>query len=517
MTVGSGESAIFVGANGSGKSRLGVYIEAIAAVEFVQRIAAQKDLSISDTIDLISFDRANNKLRFGNADHGVAQTKLTYRWRQSPATHMLSDYEALLQTLFADHNRVAIEYLRLRQNDSQIEPPFSRLNKLIEIWRELLPHRALEISDGALKVRSPAISTVYAGSQMSDGERAIFYFLGQSLMAPVDGLIIVDEPENHIHRAILGALWDAAEQARNDCAFVYITHDLDFAATRPAVSKYYLRSYIFGTPGKWDVDVIPTDTGLPETTVVELVGSRKPILFIEGDLGSLDLTWYRAIYKAWTITPIGSCEAVIQSVASFRQRSGLHWITVRGLIDADHRTSEEIAFLEGRNIYVLPVAEVENLILLPSVFSVLAEALSCASAATALIELTADVMTEASSNIDQISARYTARALDKKLKKIKVDAKDLPTLEASFRAELGGIDPAVIFGQFKLLLESKIQASDLTAVLQLYDNKGLLARAAARLGIGGPRQLSEKVGRLLGSDNGQRLRVALASELPSIS
>jgi len=63
---------------------------------------------------------------------------------------------------------------------------------------------------------------------MSDGERAIFYFLGQCLLAPADGAVIIDEPEGHVHKAVLGPLWSAIERARPDCAFIYITHESRF-------------------------------------------------------------------------------------------------------------------------------------------------------------------------------------------------------------------------------------------------------------------------------------------------
>ena len=38
---------------------------------------------------------------------------------------------------------------------------------------------------------------------MSDGERAIFYFIGEVLCAKENSLIIIDEPENHLHKSIL--------------------------------------------------------------------------------------------------------------------------------------------------------------------------------------------------------------------------------------------------------------------------------------------------------------------------
>jgi hypothetical protein len=46
---------------------------------------------------------------------------------------------------------------------------------------------------------------------MSDGERAIFYFLGQCLVAPENAAIIIDEPEAPVHKSILQQLWNSIE------------------------------------------------------------------------------------------------------------------------------------------------------------------------------------------------------------------------------------------------------------------------------------------------------------------
>ena len=317
---------------------------------------------------------------------------------------------------------------------------------------------------------------------MSDGERAIFYFLGQCLLAPKDGIIIIDEPETHVHKAIMGRLWGSAEAARADCAFIYMTHDLDFAASHTASVKYFIRAYEQGGTGRWDMKPLPDDTGLPEHVVTELVGSRRSILFVEGERVSLDLTIYRNVYRAFTVVPLGSCENVIRSVGSYKNSSSLHGLAVCGLIDADDRSAEETARLNGLGVYVLPVAEVENLLALPSIFNALAETLLCTDPAARLNDLQSDIMSRAQAEMDLVCSRYTIRRLDRRLKSVSVAAQDLATLSATFAAELAGVDPAPIFQLAKSKIEMAISAGDLPRVLALYDNKGyVLARVAARL------------------------------------
>ena len=119
---------------------------------------------------------------------------------------------------------------------------------------------------------------------MSDGERAIFYLIGQVLVAEKDSMLIVDEPELHVHRSIISKLWDELEAARPDCAFVFITHDLEFAATRGG-KKYILSDYRSGP--YWVIEDVPEESEFGEEISTLILGSRRPILFVEGENNSL--------------------------------------------------------------------------------------------------------------------------------------------------------------------------------------------------------------------------------------
>jgi hypothetical protein len=520
LAVEAGRSIIIIGANGAGKTRLGVHLEDSMG-EAVHRIPAQKSLTLNDSVQLISLERAEKMLRFGY-DNGNKNHRPGHRWRSKPALHLLDDFDALLQTLFAEHNRIASVHLRERKTDPHTPVPVTKLEKIKDIWDKLLPHRTLEIFEAAIKVRPVSTSAEsYSGSEMSDGERAIFYFLGQSFVAPSSCALIVDEPESHIHEAIVGSLWDAIEKARPDCGFIYITHDLDFAVTRPSAAKYYVRSYTPErnkppVPESWEIAALPENTGLPEHVVAELVGTRKPVLFAEGESGSVDVTLYRHAYGAFTVVPIGACDAVIHSVASYNGSVELHRFSAKGIVDADDRGADEVAALKTGGVHVLPVAEVENLLLLPAVFTALAEALQCADPAAKLASLTDAVIATAKAEVDAASARYTTRQLDRRLKRVTVKAKDLASLEAAYAAELASIDTAILYAEFKKRIEAAIAANDLVALLRLYDNKGLLALAATALDIKGPKALLEKVGRLLGNDAGKKLGAELGKVLPKI-
>lgn len=157
------------------------------------------------------------------------------------------------------------------------------LDDVIDIWNELIEHRNLTCDNsGNLKINylKDNETKTYPAYSMSDGEREIFYVVGRVLLAKKSSLVVIDEPELHLHKAILNKLWDILEQKRSDCMFIYLTHDIDFASNRIA-KKCWLKSYSAGTFKSWEVEPI-TNNDIPEPLLMKLLGSRKKILFCEG-------------------------------------------------------------------------------------------------------------------------------------------------------------------------------------------------------------------------------------------
>ena len=87
-------------------------------------------------------------------------------------------------------------------------------------------------------------------------------------------------------------LWDKLEQIIKDCTFVYLTHNVDFAVSR--INATILWNKSFTVPDSWDIKVIPLNTEIPDELLVEIAGSRKNVLFCEGEKSSLD---YKALFN----------------------------------------------------------------------------------------------------------------------------------------------------------------------------------------------------------------------------
>lgn len=206
-----------------------------------------------------------------------------------------SEMKLLLSTLLGDWVARRTQYCSSLKPGEIADPTKFRssLDEVIEIWNDLIGHREL-FCDDSCNLKIKAGKKEYPAYKMSDGEREIFYVVGRVLMAKESALIIVDEPELHLHKSILNKLWDKLEQRRNDCMFIYLTHDIDFASSRSA-KKCWLKSYSAGTLEDWDVEPIQEDI-IPEPLLMKLLGSRKRILFCEGKNQSLD---YQIFEISW--------------------------------------------------------------------------------------------------------------------------------------------------------------------------------------------------------------------------
>ena len=251
---------------------------------------------------------------------------------RNEATALLNDYDYLVQALFAEQANTALEsHRRLRAGPGGTAEQ-TKFEQLSEIWDLLLPHRLLNIGGDDITVSVPGNAATYSASEMSDGERAVFYLVGQTLVASENSVLVIDEPELHLHPSIMTLLWDELSTARPDCAFVFITHSLEFAAARPG-AKYVVRDY--RPDPMWTIDPVPRDTGFSEEFTTLILGNRRPVLFVEGTATSLDRSIYEACYPDYLVLPRSSCEAVIHAVASMQTNAALTRVTCHGIVDGD--------------------------------------------------------------------------------------------------------------------------------------------------------------------------------------
>jgi energy-coupling factor transporter ATP-binding protein EcfA2 len=517
VIVETGASIIFVGANGGGKTRLAVFIEKALGLKG-HRISAHRALSLNPNVPKISEKLALSGLRTG---HPVENAEIGYRegsrWQGKGATSLLNDFDYLVQALFAEQANKSLETHQKARRGELEKPDSTKFERLTEIWGRLLPHRELHITGDDIEVAVAGSKNRYSASDMSDGERAIFYMIGQTLSADSNSAIIIDEPELHVHRSIMAKLWDELEAARQDCAFVFITHDLEFAASR-AAQKFVILD--FDPTPRWTIEAVPDDTGFSEETTTLILGSRRPVLFVEGTESSLDYAIYRCCFPDWTVICRGSCEEVIHSVNTMRKNKQFTRITCAGIVDADAYEPEEIAVLQRLGISVLPVAEIENLILLPDVSRAIAkfEGYKDHELDKVLKTLKDAVYALVSkSEIEAAAVRYCRRRIDRLLKKVDLsDASSVADLAKEYAARTGMLDIYKIARTASTRIEEAISSDNLPMLLVNYDNKGLLALASKHLKNSKLDAFISWLTRVLRNDKAPDLVAAIQKALPNI-
>lgn len=518
ISIEPGTSVVFVGANGGGKTRLAVQIETVLNLN-AHRISAHRALTLNPGVAKIGEQRALSGLRTGHDDlQPQIGNRIGSRWKGNMATSLLNDFDFLIQALFAEQSNKALEtHQKNRDGDHSSANP-TKFERLVTIWDRLLPHRQLHISGDDIQVSVRGSDARYKAADMSDGERAIFYMIGQTLAAAEDMLLIIDEPELHVHRSIMARLWDELEACRQDCAFVFITHDLDFAATRVA-QKFVIRD--FDPAPMWSIEVVPENSGFDEELTTLILGSRQPILFIEGNDNSLDLAIYRCCFPDWTVIPRGSCEVVIRSVVTMRNNKELTHLTCSGIVDADDHQADEIDYLKKCGIAVLPVSEIENVILLPTVSKAIAE--SDGYEGMELDNLLNGLKTaifetlNSPAEIDAVVTRYCRRRIDRILKKIDLSsASSVPDITAEYNRQTAALNIADIAQQAIDRIEKALRDGDLPKLLANYDNKGLMVIAATHLKRSKLVDFESWLTRVLGNDSEPELVTAIHNCLPKI-
>jgi len=369
------QSIVLIGANGSGKTRMSIWIDENNHNIETHRISAQKSLNMPSKVSPTELQIAEEEFLYGRTadDKNWLKTygKKSGRWGNKPETHMLNDFDKLMRFLMTEIFEKSIEY---RENHKDGNTEFdneTRLEKIKEIWENVITHRKLRIRAGKIEVANTESSDdngYYNGSEMSDGERGIFYFIGEALSVPKGSLIIIDEPENHLHKSILVRLWNAIEAARQDCTFLYITHSLEFASSRVNTQIIWVKAQKGFS--QWDYELID-DIYASDNLFLEILGNRQKVLLVEGTPGkSLDKQLYAKLFPEYNVIPVNNCDTVIQSTKAFQRLSDFHYVEVKGLIDRDRRSDEEIVDYNKNNIFTPDVAEIENLFLLPEVIQI---------------------------------------------------------------------------------------------------------------------------------------------------
>ncbi len=465
---------VVIGANGSGKTRFGSDIESRYNNQ-THRISAQKSLTMPINVSPTSKESAEKDFLYGHTSVDIHQ-KVNQRWGSKPNTHLLNDYQKLMVLLHTEEYEESIKFKEAYTPNQPDDKPITKLDRIQIIWENVLPHRRLIKKAGTIEtypVENPESN--YNASEMSDGERIVFYLIGEVLSSPENAIIIIDEPEMHIHNSITKKLWDEIESERPDCTFLYLTHDIDFATSRQDAVRIWAKSF---NGSVWDYNILDNDSDLPEQVYLEILGSRNPILFIEGDSSSIDYKLLQLVFNGYTTKPLGSCQKVFETTKSFNEQNGFHNIESIGLIDRDRRTDDEIEHINNPNIWVACVAEIENFLLLEKVIR---------EVATNMMKNPDEVFNQVKSNIITFfDSQKEKQALEHSLSRVErlfknatdnSAVKTIAEFDSSLTTFWDEFNVQDIYTEILLEFQQLIDNTDYDGILKVFNNKGMIANS----------------------------------------
>lgn len=421
MIISNKNSVVLIGANGSGKTRMSVWIEDNNQNLTVHRVAAQKSLNMPPLTRPSDMNNSLESFLFGGSGGSKEWLKnagkKNYRWGNRPATHLLNDFSQLMEFLVTEEYEKSLIYRQEHKTGNSSFDNVTKLEIIRKIWEDVIQNKVLHINAGRIEVSNKSSSNeLFNGAEMSDGERAIFYFIGEVLCVPDNSLIIIDEPENHLHKSILVRLWNEIEAARPDCIFLYVTHSLDFAVSRNNSQIIWVKD--MPSKDEWEYELLSENDSRIDDVKLEILGNRQKVLLVEGDSqNSIDNKLYSAIFKDYNVISVESCNKVIEITKAYKDRhlQDKHYCEVKGIVDRDRRSNNEIEKLKQDNIFCPEVAEVENLFLLPEVIQVVAKKINIKEDIEKILKEVKDKTFDyLENNIDKQALLFTrARVKDK--------------------------------------------------------------------------------------------------------
>lgn len=466
IDVGPGRPLVVIGANGAGKTRF-----TRAVVDSVGDSALH--LNALNALYARPGGSSSDRPPGSSLRRRFSVSVLSGATRQETAATTL---ELLLGQLMHDEMLNLIGYKLALADGRKASLRKTRLDQVIEIWQEVFPGNRVLIDSGKLlfsKGMPDGDDEAYSALRLSDGERAVLYYTGGILYAPKGAMVFVDSPELFLHPTITSSLWNRLEALRSDCTFCYTTHDPEFASSRNGSQYVWVRDCDTASDA-WDYRLLAPREGITDEIYLTLTGSRKPVLFIEGEPRSIDARLYPLIFPDFTVRSLGSCNKVIEATRTFNDLSGFHKMDSFGIVDRDRRNDDEVAYLRRKRIMVPEVAEIENMFILEPIVRTMA------SRAAKDPDRVASKVRKAVINLFKAELHNQAlmhtRHRMKRTVEYRVDARfdSINNLERHLAGLVDELAPRKVYETFCAQFNTMVQQGDYAGILRVFNMKSML-------------------------------------------
>lgn len=452
---------VIIGANGAGKTR------------FTRRLAADmadRATTLSALTAIFSKSAASAHDTFVDRLYAPIAGTADPRMREAEA----SQFEKLVALLMHDEMVNLLDYKLHRASDPTAVLDETTLDRVIAIWNEIFPDNHILVESGKLLFSRG--DDAYSSPRLSTGEQATFYYIAATLYIPAGSLILIENPELFLHPSVLQALWNRLENERRDCVFAYTTHDLEFAGSRSATTVWVRDCDVAAE--RWGYDILAPRQGIPDEVYMAILGSRKPIIFIEGDAEhSIDAKFYPLIFKDYTVKSMGSCNKVIEATRSFNDLAAFHHLDSHGIVDRDRRDEKEVDYLRRKKVFVPDVAEIENLLMLEEVVRTVAE--HCGKNADYVFgHVRSTIISLFRAELEQQALQHTRHRM-KRFMECRIDGRfaDIDMLEEHLRQIPREFNARKLYQDYCSDFRRYVNDEDYAMVLRVYNQKSMLPQS----------------------------------------
>lgn len=372
FNLGVGDVLYLLGANGSGKSSLVSRLFSQHQIH-AKRISAHRQTWFeSNTLDMTPRSRQDieNNVRSQDAQPQSRYQEWNPKGRANMAIYDLIDADTTQERKIAGYVRAG--NIEAAQREAKTPSPIQVINELMRLSN--LPI-AITVESGQKIVACKSGGSGYSVAELSDGERNAFLIASDVLTAKPSTLILIDEPERHLHRSIISPLLKLLFDRRNDCAFIVSTHEPLLPLDTPKAATLLVRSceYQGADVRAWTADLLASGAAIDDGLKGDILGSRRKMLFVEGTAQSLDAPLYCLLFPQVSIVPKEGCRDVEHAVRGLRGAGDVHWISAWGIVDNDQRSDDDVARLKDAGVWALPHYSVESFYFHPKIISRIAK------------------------------------------------------------------------------------------------------------------------------------------------